>query len=235
MDRTEKTADKTENTAGSGLESGMERVAVAITKNDAASTSNRGPFDSFDPDTNQEEQDVDPDFTWLLTRQLEVEMSLRGDALASQGDVEKTRKTIHEFTLFFQTLNASAATLSNEYDSKQKNHSPPKGTARQKHGFLVPPVDSNQTPACAPSLLFQELLHRVAGFGVNSGQSVDEQSSQSNVPMHNSKVLYRQNVFDLEVLTRCDEVLGTESMQRLGASGTYCISQIPPPRLTTQD
>ena len=155
------------------------------------------------------------DFTWLLTRQLEVEMSLRGKPPASQSDVEKTRKLFHDFTVFFETLKQSSAKLSMEASKSVKNYSPPKGGVKERTGFLVPPDNINSHLACEPSHLFQELLHRVAGFGINSGQSIDEQTGQKNVPMHQAKVLYRKEVFENDVLTKCDEVLGEDTVREL--------------------
>lgn len=92
-----------------------------------------------------------PAFDWLLQRQLEVEMSLRGSLLNSQEDLIGTRRTFAAFAAFFRELHDAAKTL-----------------------------------GCASAVLFQELLHRVAG--VNAGVSMDEQKRDGDVPMHQAKV-----------------------------------------------
>lgn len=105
----------------------------------------------------------DKAFEWLLQRQIEVEMSLRGCVLASQADVIRVGNTFATFVEFFAALDESAAMLG----------------------------DQTRRRSCTPSELFQELLHRVAG--INAGVSMDEQRRDGNVPMHQAKVLDRRD------------------------------------------
>jgi hypothetical protein len=65
--------------------------------------------------------------------------------------------------------------------------------------------------------LFQELLHRVAGFTAG-GSSVDEQRRDGDVPMHQAKVLYRASVATDAVLREVDAVLGQERVRELAAT-----------------
>ena len=114
-------------------------------------------------------------FQWLLTRQLEVEMSLRGAPPATQADVEATRATFASFCVFFDNLRRGAAALSARADASGGKSTSPGSKDSRVRGFLVPPEDARgKRPACEPFSLFQELLHRVAGFTAG-GSSVDEQ------------------------------------------------------------
>jgi hypothetical protein len=95
-------------------------------------------------------------------------------------------------------------------------------------GFLVPPEDrAVPGPACEPFALFQELLHRVAGFstrggaedGGGAGDGVGSAAGTSvEVPMHQAKVLYRASVATDAVLREVDDVLGAEAVRDLVAS-----------------
>ena len=158
-------------------------------------------------------------FQWLLTRQLEVEMSLRGAPPATQADVEATRATFASFCVFFDNLRDGAAALSARAEasgSGVKSTSPGSKDSRVR-GFLVPPEDTRLVPACEPFSLFQELLHRVAGFTAG-GSSVDEQRRDGDVPMHQAKVLYRASVATDAVLREVDAVLGQERVRELAAT-----------------
>ena len=159
-------------------------------------------------------------FQWLLTRQLEVEMSLRGAPPATQADVEATRATFASFCVFFDDLRRGAAALSAHADASfagGKSTSPGSKDSRVR-GFLVPPEDARgKRPACEPFSLFQELLHRVAGFTAG-GSSVDEQRRDGDVPMHQAKVLYRASVATDAVLREVDAVLGEETVRELAAT-----------------
>ena len=158
-------------------------------------------------------------FQWLLTRQLEVEMSLRGAPPATQADVETTRAMFASFCDFFDNLRRGAAALSAHADASfagGKSTSPGSKDSRVR-GFLVPPEDARVVPACEPFSLFQELLHRVAGFTAG-GSSVDEQRRDGDVPMHQAKVLYRASVATDAVLREVDAVLGEETVRELAAT-----------------
>lgn len=168
------------------------------------------------PDEDREGPDA---FQWLLTRQLEVEMSLRGAPPATQADVEATRATFASFCVFFDNLRDGAAALSARAEasgSGVKSTSPGSKDSRVR-GFLVPPEDTRLVPACEPFSLFQELLHRVAGFTAG-GSSVDEQRRDGDVPMHQAKVLYRASVATDAVLREVDAVLGQERVRELAAT-----------------
>ena len=61
-----------------------------------------------------ENADGGSEFTWLLQRQVEVEMSLRGAPLASRADVDASRARFDDFVRFFARLRASADALGPE-------------------------------------------------------------------------------------------------------------------------
>lgn len=92
------------------------------------------PAEPKRPPAATEGLDSGPTFEWLLQRQIEVEMSLRGSLIKSQTDLVKIRDTFAGFAAFFGDLHASAKTLSDA------------------NGFK-----------CSPAVLFQELLHRLSG------------------------------------------------------------------------
>jgi len=164
------------------------------------------------------------DFDWLLRRQLEVEMSLRGSPLSSQDDVESLRETVAEFSLFFQRLKVSASRVSDAVQGRRPTktaNGSPRGVPMKdgKKGFLVPPEDLDAEPLCEPATLFQELLHRVAGFkSEGDAASMDEQKKIGDVPMHQAKVLYRANVARDAVLREVDAILGEEIVSELTSS-----------------
>ena len=121
-----------------------------------------------------------PNFDWLLQRQLEVEMSLRGSLLNSQDDIVNIRRTFAKFATFFRELHDAAKKLTDVNGIK-----------------------------CAPAVLFQELLHRMAG--VNAGVSMDEQRREGDVPMHQAKVLDRRHRTADECV-EMDSVLGEDTV-----------------------
>ena len=181
------------------------------------------------------DKDKDDAFQWLLTRQLEVEMSLRGSPPATQADVEATRATFASFCEFFDALRDGARALSDRAASgagaKAVARTSP-GVKNSRAGFLVPPEDrAVPGPACEPFALFQELLHRVAGFSTRGGAENYENSgggagdgvgsaagTSAEVPMHQAKVLYRASVATDAVLREVDDVLGAEAVRDLVAS-----------------
>jgi hypothetical protein len=179
----------------------------------------------------EKDKDKDDAFQWLLTRQLEVEMSLRGSPPATQADVEATRAVFASFCEFFDALRDGARALSDRAASgagaKAVARTSP-GVKNSRAGFLVPPEDrAVPGPACEPFALFQELLHRVAGFstrggaedGGGAGDGVGSAAGTSvEVPMHQAKVLYRASVATDAVLREVDDVLGAEAVRDLVAS-----------------
>lgn len=183
----------------------------------------------------EKEKEKDDAFQWLLTRQLEVEMSLRGSPPATQADVEATRATFASFCEFFDALRDGARALSDRAASgagaKAVARISP-GVKNSRAGFLVPPEDrAVPGPACEPFALFQELLHRVAGFSTRGGAENYENSgggagdgvgsaagTSADVPMHQAKVLYRASVATDAVLREVDDVLGAEAVRDLVAS-----------------
>lgn len=183
----------------------------------------------------EKDKDKDDAFQWLLTRQLEVEMSLRGSPPATQADVEATRATFASFCEFFDALRDGARALSDRAASgagaKAVARTSP-GVKNSRAGFLVPPEDrAVPGPACEPFALFQELLHRVAGFSTRGGAENYENSgggagdgvgsaagTSAEVPMHQAKVLYRASVATDAVLREVDDVLGAEAVRDLVAS-----------------
>ena len=145
-------------------------------------------------------------------------MSLRGAPPATQADVEATRATFASFCVFFDDLRRGAAALSARADASGGKSTSPGSKDSRVRGFLVPPEDARgKRPACEPFSLFQELLHRVAGFTAG-GSSVDEQRRDGDVPMHQAKVLYRASVATDAVLREVDAVLGEETVRELAAT-----------------
>jgi len=142
-------------------------TVVATTTTTSASSS---PEKEKEKDKDKDKDDA---FQWLLTRQLEVEMSLRGSPPATQADVEATRAVFASFCEFFDALRDGARALSDRAASgagaKAVARTSP-GVKNSRAGFLVPPEDrAVPGPACEPFALFQELLHRVAGFSTRGG------------------------------------------------------------------
>lgn len=200
-------------------------TVVATTTTTSASSS---PEKEKEKDKDKDKDDA---FQWLLTRQLEVEMSLRGSPPATQADVEATRAVFASFCEFFDALRDGARALSDRAASgagaKAVARTSP-GVKNSRAGFLVPPEDrAVPGPACEPFALFQELLHRVAGFstrggaedGGGAGDGVGSAAGTSvEVPMHQAKVLYRASVATDAVLREVDDVLGAEAVRDLVAS-----------------
>ena len=183
----------------------------------------------------EKDKDKDDAFQWLLTRQLEVEMSLRGSPPATQADVEATRAVFASFCEFFDALRDGARALSDRAASGAGGKAVARispGVKNSRAGFLVPPEDrAVPGPACEPFALFQELLHRVAGFSTRGGAENYENSgggagdgvgsaagTSAEVPMHQAKVLYRASVATDAVLREVDDVLGAEAVRDLVAS-----------------
>ena len=202
-------------------------TVVATTTTTSASSS---PEKEKEKDKDKDKDDA---FQWLLTRQLEVEMSLRGSPPATQADVEATRAVFASFCEFFDALRDGARALSDRAASgagaKAVARTSP-GVKNSRAGFLVPPEDrAVPGPACEPFALFQELLHRVAGFA-RGGDGVggrgpaetllsrDAGETSAEVPMHQAKVLYRASVATDAVLREVDDVLGAEAVRDLVAS-----------------
>ena len=79
----------------------------------------------------EKDKDKDDAFQWLLTRQLEVEMSLRGSPPATQADVEATRATFASFVEFFDALRDGARALSDRAASGAGARSPRREPARR--------------------------------------------------------------------------------------------------------
>jgi hypothetical protein len=201
-------------------------TVVATTTTTSASSS---PEKEKEKDKDKDKDDA---FQWLLTRQLEVEMSLRGSPPATQADVEATRAVFASFCEFFDALRDGARALSDRAASgagaKAVARTSP-GVKNSRAGFLVPPEDrAVPGPACEPFALFQELLHRVAGFSTRGGaedgggkpeDGVGSAAGTSvEVPMHQAKVLYRASVATDAVLREVDDVLGAEAVRDLVAS-----------------
>jgi hypothetical protein len=206
-----------------------------------ATTTTSAGTSSLSEKEKEKDKDKDDAFQWLLTRQLEVEMSLRGSPPATQADVEATRATFASFCKFFDALRDGARALSDRADArgagaKAAARTSP-GVKNSRAGFLVPPEDrAAPGPACEPFALFQELLHRVAGFarggaedgGVGVGGlgmgpaepllSRGAGETSAEVPMHQAKVLYRASVATDAVLREVDDVLGAEAVRDLVAS-----------------
>lgn len=203
----------------------LEAARIADERKNADADDASFNASSSGADTRPEEGSVEfpdvgegPDaFQWLLTRQLEVEMSLRGAPPATQADVETTRATFASFCVFFDDLRRGAAALSARADASGGKSTSPGSKDSRVRGFLVPPEDARVVPACEPFSLFQELLHRVAGFTAG-GSSVDEQRRDGDVPMHQAKVLYRESVATDAVLREVDAVLGEETVRELAAT-----------------
>ena len=202
-------------------------TVVATTTTTSASSS---PEKEKEKDKDKDKDDA---FQWLLTRQLEVEMSLRGSPPATQADVEATRATFASFCEFFDALRDGARALSDRAASGAGAKAAARTSPEVKNsraGFLVPPEDrAAPGPACEPFALFQELLHRVAGFA-RGGDGVggrgpaetllsrDAGETSAEVPMHQAKVLYRASVATDAVLREVDDVLGAEAVRDLVAS-----------------
>ena len=203
-------------------------TVVATTTTTSASSS---PEKEKEKDKDKDKDDA---FQWLLTRQLEVEMSLRGSPPATQADVEATRATFASFCEFFDALRDGARALSDRAGAGAKalpaRTAATAGMKNSRAGFLVPPEDrAVPGPACEPFALFQELLHRVAGFA-RGGDGVggrgpaetllsrDAGETSAEVPMHQAKVLYRASVATDAVLREVDDVLGAEAVRDLVAS-----------------
>ena len=145
-----------------------------------------------------------PAFEWLLRRQMEVEMMFRGEKPATwrQCDVVRVRDVVARFAAFFVDLHAAAASLPGASASSNRFGGGGGG-------------GGEPSSSCAPSTLFQELLHRVSG--VNAGRSMDEQKREGNVPMHQAKVLDRRHRTNDEC-AGMDESLGSERVMNLVAS-----------------
>ena len=202
-------------------------TVVATTTTTSASSS---PEKEKEKDKDKDKDDA---FQWLLTRQLEVEMSLRGSPPATQADVEATRAVFASFCEFFDALRDGARALSERAASGAGAKAAARTSPEVKNsraGFLVPPEDrAAPGPACEPFALFQELLHRVAGFA-RGGDGVggrgpaetllsrDAGETSAEVPMHQAKVLYRASVATDAVLREVDDVLGAEAVRDLVAS-----------------
>ena len=206
----------------------------ALSKSDASATTTTRTSSSPEKEKEKEkDKDKDDAFQWLLTRQLEVEMSLRGSPPATQADVEATRATFASFCEFFDALRDGARALSDRAASGAGAKAAARTSPEVKNsraGFLVPPEDrAAPGPACEPFALFQELLHRVAGFA-RGGDGVggrgpaetllsrDAGETSAEVPMHQAKVLYRASVATDAVLREVDDVLGAEAVRDLVAS-----------------
>lgn len=208
----------------------------ALSKSDASATTTTRTSSSPEKEKEKEkDKDKDDAFQWLLTRQLEVEMSLRGSPPATQADVEATRAVFASFCEFFDALRDGARALSDRAGAGAKalpaRTAATAGMKNSRAGFLVPPEDrAVPGPACEPFALFQELLHRVAGFsgsargGAEDGGGKPEDgvgsaaASCAEVPMHQAKVLYRASVATDAVLREVDDVLGAEAVRDLVAS-----------------
>ena len=210
------------------------KTAFSMTSAEATATTTSATTTTSASSSPEKEKDKDKDdaFQWLLTRQLEVEMSLRGSPPATQADVEATRATFASFCEFFDALRDGARALSDRAGAGAKalpaRTAATAGMKNSRAGFLVPPEDrAVPGPACEPFALFQELLHRVAGFstrggaedGGGAGDGVGSAAGTSvEVPMHQAKVLYRASVATDAVLREVDDVLGAEAVRDLVAS-----------------
>ena len=216
--RTKTTAVQTK-TGTVDAEQGVDADVEKNRASDPARTNRAGSVTTSRPVVDGQPDDTDEDaFQWLLTRQLEVEMSLRGAPPNTQRDVEATRETFASFCAFFDALEAGAREVSRRVSAKNpKSTSPP--TKNGRAGFLVPPDDSASVPACEPFALFQELLHRVAGFD-DAGEKTDvsEQARDGDVPMHQAKVLYRARVATDATLREVDAALGSGTVRDLAAT-----------------
>lgn len=211
------------------------KTAFSMTSAEATATTTPATTTTSASSSPEKEKDKDKDdaFQWLLTRQLEVEMSLRGSPPATQADVEATRATFASFCEFFDALRDGARALSERAASGAGAKAAARTSPEVKNsraGFLVPPEDrAAPGPACEPFALFQELLHRVAGFA-RGGDGVggrgpaetllsrDAGETSAEVPMHQAKVLYRASVATDAVLREVDDVLGAEAVRDLVAS-----------------
>ena len=154
--------------------------------------------------------DADGDaFQWLLTRQLEAEMSLRGAPPNTPKDVEATRATFASFCAFFDALEegaraAAARRVSEKHASANARAGP---SARNGlAGFLVPAKDvpASSVLACERFALFQELTRRAAGFA-----DVSEHRRDGAVPPHRARDA---------ALREVDTVLGAEVVRDMAAT-----------------
>ena len=207
--RTKTTAVQTK-TGTVDAEQGVDADVEKNRASDPARTNRAGSVMTSRPVVDGQPDDTDEDaFQWLLTRQLEVEMSLRGAPPNTQRDVEATRETFASFCAFFDALEegaraAAARRVSEKHASANARAGP---SARNGlAGFLVPAKDvpASSVLACERFALFQELTRRAAGFA-----DVSEHRRDGAVPPHRARDA---------ALREVDTVLGAEVVRDMAAT-----------------